>query len=308
MHYTAFMVILQTYFFTTMDFGANWKHYDQAIIPLPPDHPITARTLSGVPGPGTLRIGSSGWTRKEYTNTLYPKGVSTANQLTEYGRIFQCVELNATHYKIYSPAEVRKWVEKVKNKDFLFCPKYPQSISHHSSLLNATDETNAFLDGIRAFGDQLGPVFLQLGEQFTPARKATLYKYLESLPEDIDFFVEVRHADWYNNPAELREYFKTLREMCIGAVITDTPGRRDCLHMGLTTPDVFLRFVTKGNHPSDIKRLLEWKPRLDAWTAAGLERIFFFLHVHEGEHEAAFYKEVKEVFGISTQEAQMSLF
>ncbi|MFB6457808.1 DUF72 domain-containing protein [Chitinophaga sp. Hz27] len=294
-----------------MDFGAAWKRYDEMDITLPPDDPITSKVLRTAAKNHTLHIGSSGWTRKEFVGTLYPNNIKDVNMLSTYSELYDCVELNATHYKIYSPAEVRKWLEKVKSNEFIFCPKFPQSISHDSTLLNATEETKAFLDGISAFGKQLGPVFLQLSEHFSPARKLNLYKYLEQLPEEIDFFVEVRHQEWFANRFERKEFFNTLREMAIGVVMTDTPGRRDCLHMGLTTPQLFLRFVTKGDHHNDIKRLEEWLPRLEEWKAAGLEETWFFLHVHEGEHEANFYKEVRSLFGLEpreSQESQLSLF
>ncbi|MCW3466060.1 DUF72 domain-containing protein [Chitinophaga nivalis] len=290
-----------------MDFGANWQQYTQLDVSLLPDDPITSQVLKGVPGNSTLRIGTSGWSRKEYAGTLYPKGLKETALLTEYGRLFNCVELNATHYKIYSPDAIRKWAEKVKGRDFRFCPKVPQSISHNSSLINAMTETAAFLEGIRAFEDQLGPVFLQLSEYFSPVRKQNLYKYLEQLPRDLTFFVEVRHPDWFGNEAERREFFTTLHQLGIGAVLTDTPGRRDCLHMGLTLPKLFLRFVTQGGHPLDKARLLDWIPRLNAWKDQGLEDIYFFLHVHDGKYEAGFYEEVQAVFGLTPQPAQTQL-
>ncbi|MFY0255530.1 DUF72 domain-containing protein [Chitinophaga sp. 30R24] len=291
-----------------MDFGANWQFYDQLDLSLTPDEWITKEVLKGIPGESTLRIGTSGWSRKEYAGTLYPKGIREAGVLTEYSRIFNCVELNATHYKIYGPDAVRKWVEKTRGRDFKFCPKVPQVISHHSTLLNAGEETAAFLEGVRAFEDQLGPIFLQLSEYFSPVRKQNLYKYLEQLPRDLKFFVEVRHPDWFGIAAERREFFTTLHQLGIGAVITDTPGRRDCLHMGLTTPDLFVRFVTQGGHPLDITRLHKWKKRLEEWQQSGLQEIYFFLHVHDGKFEADFYREVQKLFGLTSQQTQMSLF
>ncbi|HVI46366.1 MAG TPA: DUF72 domain-containing protein [Chitinophaga sp.] len=292
-----------------MDFGANWKIYDQLDISLPPDEWITGEVLNGRSSGNTLRIGTSGWSRKEYAGTLYPKGMKDTAALTEYSRLFNCVELNATHYKIYSPDAIRKWVEKTGRRDFKFCPKVPQSISHHSTLLNAGTETAAFLEGIRAFEDQLGPVFLQLSEYFPPVRKGNLYRYLEQLPKDITFFVEVRHPDWFSKDAERREFFTTLRNLGVGAVLTDTPGRRDCAHMGLTMSKLFLRFVTQGGHPLDSVRLTAWKQRIDEWKQRGLEDIYFFLHVHDGKYEADFYKEVQALFGLTTpRETQMTLF
>lgn len=291
-----------------MDFGANWQQYDQLYFPLPPDEWVTNETLTGTVVPHPLRIGTSGWSRKEYMGTLYPRGTKETGLLTEYSRLFNCVELNATHYKIYAPEAVRKWVEKTGSRDFKFCPKVPQSISHHSTLLNAGVETAAFLEGIAAFEDRLGPVFLQLSEYFSPVRKINLFKYLESLPRQLTFFVEVRHPDWFGNPMERVELFRTLKDLGIGAVITDTPGRRDCLHMGLTIPKLMLRFVTQGGHPLDSIRLRDWKARLDDWKARGLEETYFFLHVHDGKYEAGFYEEVQALFGLARSQPQMTLF
>nr|WP_295863359.1 DUF72 domain-containing protein [uncultured Chitinophaga sp.] len=291
-----------------MDFGANWQMYDRLDLSLPADAWPAAMVLNGAAGDPVLRIGTSGWSRKEYAGTLYTKGIK--DPLAEYSRLFNCVELNATHYKIYSPDDIRKWTDKTRGRDFRFCPKVPQSISHHSSLLNAGTETAAFLEGIRAFETQLGPVFLQLSEHFSPVRKLNLYKYLEQLPQDIRFFVEVRHPDWFENAAEREEFFRTLHQLGVGVVMTDTPGRRDCLHMTHTIPHLFLRFVTKGGHPLDFTRLQAWKERLDRWKGQGLQDLYFFLHVHDGKYEADFYQEVRTVFGLEAQsrQTQMALF
>ncbi|SKA36180.1 Uncharacterized conserved protein YecE, DUF72 family [Chitinophaga eiseniae] len=291
-----------------MDFGANWQMYDRLDLSLPADAWPTEAVLNGAAGNSVLRVGTSGWSRKEYAGTLYNKGIK--DPLAEYSRLFNCVELNATHYKIYSPDDIRKWTEKTKGRDFRFCPKVPQSISHHSSLLNAGTETAAFLESIRVFETQLGPVFLQLSEYFSPVRKLNLYKYLEQLPQDIRFFVEIRHPDWFEKNAEREEFFRILHQLGIGVVMTDTPGRRDCLHMAHTIPHLFLRFVTQGGHPLDLTRLQAWKKRLDIWKGQGLQDLYFFLHVHDGKYEADFYQEVRTVFGLAgqPQQTQMTLF
>src|SRR5919107_622660 len=90
--------------------------------------------------------------------------------------------------KIYAPAAIQKWADKAIGKDFLFCPKVPQTISHYSSFVNIEDKTNSFLAGISAFKEHLGPVFLQVSDRFSPKRKENLFKYLESLPKDVQFF------------------------------------------------------------------------------------------------------------------------
>ena len=62
------------------------------------------------------------------------------------------------------------------------------------------------------------------------------------MPTDVQFFLEVRHPDWFTKDVS-KELFETLHALNIGAVITDTAGRRDCAHMHLTIPKTFIRYV-----------------------------------------------------------------
>jgi uncharacterized protein YecE (DUF72 family) len=67
----------------------------------------------------------------------------------------------------------------------------------------------------------------------------------------------------------------------MGAVITDTAGRQDVLHMQLTIPKAFVRFVGNSLHPSDYPRIDMWAKRLKQWIDAGIEEIYFFMHMHD---------------------------
>jgi uncharacterized protein YecE (DUF72 family) len=189
--------------------------------------------------------------------------------------------LNATHYKTYPPESIQKWADKAGEKDFLFCPKVAQSISHYSSFVNVDDKTNAFLQGIYAFGKHLGPIFLQVSDKFTPKRKDSLFKYLETLPTDLQFFLEVRHSEWFASEEERRTLVETLRKLNIGYVITDAAGRRDCVHMYLTIPKAFIRFVGNSLDPTDYQRIDEWVGRIKYWLDNGLEELYFFMHMHD---------------------------
>lgn len=46
-----------------------------------------------------------------------------------------------------------------------------------------------------AFGDQLGPLFLQVGDNYTPKSFPELKAYLQHLPRAVPVFVEVCHDD-----------------------------------------------------------------------------------------------------------------
>jgi len=148
-------------------------------------------------------IGCAKWGRKEWVGKVYPEGTKESNFLEHYVKHFNSIELNATHYQLYGPSTTSKWAEKAEGKDFKFCPKVSKSISHFSSLVGPQVQalTERFLTGVRVFKENLGPIFLQVNEKFTPAKKDNLLQYLSTLPKELQFFVEVRHPDWYQDSA-----------------------------------------------------------------------------------------------------------
>lgn len=173
-----------------MDFGkvssAELKTVDLC---LPDDLEKNRNILKGkrVSSP-KIYVGCAKWGRTEWIGKIYPEGTKEAEFLDHYVEHYNSIELNATHYKTYPPSSIKKWADKAEGKDFLFCPKVPQSISHYSSFVNIEDKTDAFLEGIFAFGKHLGPVFLQVSDRFSPKRKENLFNYLENLPKDVQFF------------------------------------------------------------------------------------------------------------------------
>lgn len=260
-------------------------------------------------GAPLVYVGCAKWGRKEWVGKLYPKGTPERAYLDEYVRHYNAIELNATHYKIYSPAAVRKWADKAGSRDFRFCPKLPQSISHYSSFINAQAQTDAFLESILAFGPHLGPIFIQVPESYSPAQAGPLFTYLESLPRDLHFFLEVRHPAWFADKAAGEMLWKKLRELGVGAVITDTAGRRDCAHMHLTVRQSFIRFVGNSLHATDYTRIDEWVDRIALWLRVGLEELYFFMHMHDEAHspELTVYLigELNKKCGLSLQQPRL---
>jgi uncharacterized protein YecE (DUF72 family) len=179
--------------------------------------------------------------------------------------------------------QIRTWKEKavVEGRDFKFFPKISRTISHIRRLKNAEEDTSRYLESITEFGEHLGPCFLQLSDNFGPKNFEVLKEYLEHLPKDFDLFVEVRHPEWYSDAGARKDFFKLLHDVGKGSIITDASGRRDCVHMELSSPHAFVRFVGNGLHPTDYSRIDEWVERLGEWTDKGLQSIYFFLHQHD---------------------------
>jgi uncharacterized protein YecE (DUF72 family) len=176
-------------------------------------------------------------------------------------------------------SQVKGWKDKVGN-GFRFCPKFTDQISHFKRLKDAEEVTSRFLEGVAALGETLGPIFLQLPPNFTPKNYEVLDHFLSSLPKDINVFVELRSPKWFE-VENFSKVFDMLEKNKAGAVITDASGRRDCVHMRLTTPQAFLRFVGNGLHPTDYTRVDDWVQRIKSWMGKGIEKVYFFMHQHE---------------------------
>lgn len=266
-----------------MDFGkVSPEELKSVDLCLPYDSERNKNILKGKRvGSPKIYIGCAKWGRTEWVGKIYPEGTKESTFLDHYVEHYNSIELNATHYKIYPPSAIQKWADKAKGKDFLFCPKVPQTISHYSSFVNVEDKTNAFLEGIFAFGKHLGPVFLQVSDKFSPKRKDSLFNYLENLPKDVQFFVEVRNPEWFSGNEESEKTVNTLSKLNVGYIITDTAGRRDCVHMYLTIPKAFIRFVGNSLHDTDYIRIDEWVNRIKYWLDNGLEELYFFMHMHD---------------------------
>ncbi|QQL48669.1 DUF72 domain-containing protein [Mucilaginibacter ginkgonis] len=296
-----------------MEFGkvADADKLPQSYFNLPPDTAFTAHVLANASGSGKFQahVGCAKWGRKEWVGQIYPPKTKEANFLTEYVKHFDSIELNATFYQVYGPETLSKWAEKAEgNPNFKFCPKFSQSISHIRRLKNAEEITTQFYNGVLAFGDKLGPMFLQLSDNFTPKSFPELKAYLEHLPTDVPVFVEVRHKEWFNTAGTDKDIFALLRDLNIGSVITDASGRRDCGHMNLSTPHAFIRYVGNGLLPTDYGRIDEWVDRIKKWKDEGLQSLWFFMHQHDEQYSPVLadytIEKLNEALGTSIQRPQ----
>ncbi|HEX6847934.1 MAG TPA: DUF72 domain-containing protein, partial [Chitinophagaceae bacterium] len=248
--------------------------------------------LPGEPGPNKrilegkkrhnakVYVGCAKWGTLEWIGKIYPPKTRERNFLQHYVEHYNCIELNATHYKIIGASGISRWRDKAKGKDFLFCPKMYQGITHRGTLRGKEFLTREFLRGVLAFEGHLGPILVQVGDTFSPNRKADLFKFMSSLPKDVQFFLEVRHPAWFSKESIREELFEFLRDNNIGAVITDTAGRRDCAHMHLTIPKTFIRYVGNSLHETDYTRCDAWVRRIKYWLDNGIQEVYFFMHMH----------------------------
>ena len=251
---------------------------------LPNDPEVTTETLNAAKGGSVLQVyvGATKWAEKRWIGKIYPAKTPETEFLKEYSRNFNTIEFGPTFYNIYSPEEINRWANMAADSPgFRFCPKFPQMITHIRRLTNADESTRKFYSSLNAFGNQLGPLLLQLGENFSPKSFPQLKAYLETLPSSIKVSLEVRNKDWFAIESHRAALFNLLNQLNIAWIISDTAGRRDCVHMQLPTADAVIRFVGNNLDDTDYTRIDAWVERFKVWQGQGLQSIWFFIHQHD---------------------------
>lgn len=241
---------------------------------LPKDHSRTKEILKqNKKGLENISIGCAKWNKTDLKG-FYPKG--TKDELTYYATQFNSIELNATFYGMPTSEQVLTWKEKTP-ADFKFFPKITNTVSHFRRLLNIDDVVTQFATAVLNFDEKLGMVFLQLHDNFKPKDYERLEQFVNKWPKEVPLAIELRNTEWFTDEEIFDKTCQLFEDNNITNIIVDTAGRRDMLHMRLTTPNAFIRYVG-ANAESDYERLDDWLKHLTKWKKEGLQNLYFFVH------------------------------
>ncbi|MEC5394824.1 DUF72 domain-containing protein [Bergeyella sp. RCAD1439] len=241
---------------------------------LPSDHGGTSLVLEKQGGAlQSIAVGCAKWNRNDLKG-FYPRG--TKDELSYYATQFNSIELNATFYGMPSAKQVTTWKNKTP-EGFLFFPKITNTVSHYRRLINVADAVTQYAMAVMHFGEKLGMVFLQLHDNFKPKDYDRLEKFVEEWPRELPLAVELRNREWFDDSVVFDKVCALFERCGVTNMIVDTAGRRDMLHMRLTTPYAFIRYVG-ANAASDYARLEDWMERLSSWKDKGLKGLYFFVH------------------------------
>ena len=161
-----------------------------------------------------IRIGTAGWSYKDWEGVFYPPEVQRkkVHALEYLAHFFDVVEINTSFYGHIRPELARLWVRKVAwNPNFVFTAKLHRSFTHSpmavmeptsAASIRPTDEDEAKaregLDAIAGEG-RLGALLIQFPVSF---KNTSLNReYLERLLRQFIEYprvVEVRHDSWDN--------------------------------------------------------------------------------------------------------------
>jgi uncharacterized protein YecE (DUF72 family) len=269
---------------TAMDFGRldSVDGLQFELPPSPPPSPALLGQLRGVAGGTQIYIGAPAWGSAGFVGRLYPRGSKPREFLKHYSRQFGTVELNTTFYRLPDAPTLARWVADTP-EHFRFCPKFPRNLDLGAPTGSRDGLLAEFLQVAEALGARMGHAFLQLPRHCDAGYLDRLRSTLDALPEGLPCSVEFRHASWFDDADFRSRLFDELTDRGIGAVITDTAGRRDVLHMQPACPEVLVRFAGNLLHPSDYRRLDDWAARIAAWCAYPLRAVYFMIHQPE-EH------------------------
>lgn len=266
-----------------MKFGhADFEQLSDLTFTLPKDHELSeAKSLEPTP---KLEIytGCGKWGIKEWVGTVYPEKTRQKDFLLAYLDTFGSIELNGTFYRL-SRSSIEKWKEAAQGREFQFCPKWSQRISHFKRLNEVEENVQYFMDSVAELGPNLGQTFLTLPPNFGVKHMQRVKDFVELIPIGYPLQMEFRHPEWFTEP-HFSELTATLKARKLGMVITDVALRRDALHMCLTNPIAFIRFNGYGLHDSDYQRLDAWVKRISRWKQTGIEKVYFFMHQQDEQH------------------------
>jgi uncharacterized protein YecE (DUF72 family) len=164
-----------------------------------------------------VRIGTAGWSYKDWNGIFYPPSMQHRKQhpLEYLARFFDTTEINTSFYGPLKPELAKLWCRKVAsvNKNFLFTAKLYRAFTHSplsvmeptsAASIRPTDEdeirTREGLDAVAVEG-MLGALLIQFPVSFknTSLNREYLDRLLRQFIE-YPRVVEVRHSSW--NDAE----------------------------------------------------------------------------------------------------------
>jgi uncharacterized protein YecE (DUF72 family) len=213
------------------------------------------------------------------------------NDLADYSQYFNCVEGNTTFYALPKQELSRRWRDMTQD-NFRFCFKFPSAISHQAALTHCDDHLQDFFSSLSPVHSRIGQFWLQLPAAFSPQFLPRLWQFLDSLPTEFTYGVEVRHPDFFAKGDAERALNRGLYERKINRVMLDsrpvhhavphTSAVRDAqqkkpklpVHAVLTAENPLIRFVG-GDVLDDNRRWLDqWGNKLAEWSSTNTPYLF----------------------------------
>jgi uncharacterized protein YecE (DUF72 family) len=211
-----------------------------------------------------VRIGCSGWSYKDWAGPFYSTNLPAGEYLKFYSKVFDCVEIDSSFYRIPNQFMISKW--KAATPDgFVFSPKLPRKITHENKLVNFESTLTYFYSVIGKLAPKLGPICVQLPPSIKVEKHmALMEKFIDAFNPKFQHAIEFRHKSWFNP-----EVYKLLEDHKVAMVWSlnqylETPS-------DVTTKFVYLRMVGERDITNFGETQKERKVEMETW-AGNLEK------------------------------------
>jgi uncharacterized protein YecE (DUF72 family) len=225
------------------------------------------------------------WAHATWKGSFYTANAKSNEFLSQYAQVFNAVEGSTTFYATPSSNTVEKWLKDTPDY-FRFSFKFPKLITHQHHLQGVAEETTVFFKRMEPLGERLNGFMVQLPASFTPAEMPMLQAFLQHLPKDYEYIVEVRHPAFFTQTDIRASYNAILQDLAMDRIIFDSRP----VH-SLVTEDALIRETqrrkprlpvqldTIAQHPTvryighpDIEANQPWLERWVAQTARWIEQ------------------------------------
>lgn len=212
-----------------------------------------------------LRIGTSGYSYKEWKGGFYPEDLAASDMLSYYAQRLGTVEINNTFYRLPTAKLLEGWASQVP-AEFRFVLKVSQKITHFKRLKGVEEETGYLLQALPALGGKLGALLVQLPPNLARDDQR-LAAFLDLLPAGMRAALEVRNPSW-RDPA----VYALMEKHGVALVASQTDEEPDPEILP-TAPWGYLRLRKSSYEP---KELVAWSRRIanTGWK----EAFVFFKH------------------------------
>ena len=143
-----------------------------------------------------LYIGCPQWSSNAWKGNLFSKQCKNADMLSQYAQYFNSVEGNTSFYADPSKETILRWAASVP-ADFKFTFKFHRRFSHDLQLGNVQTPIHQWLSLFAPLFEKTGQIMLQLPKAFGPGDLPKLATFITMLPKELNYGVEVRHADFF---------------------------------------------------------------------------------------------------------------
>ena len=215
------------------------------------------------------------------------------SKLVTYPSHINCVEGNTTLYALPKAEIVSRWYEQTHD-DFRFCFKFPATISHQAALRNCDDLSHEFFTRLAPLSSRIGQYWLQLPATFGSRDLTALWPFLDSLPREFRYGVEVRHPEFFAKGEAEQQLNRGLHQRNVNRVILDSrpvhsavarsPSMIEAqkkkpkvpVHALVTAHNPMVRFIGSDDMTQNRELFSVWIRTLPKWTPTATP--YLFLH------------------------------